>query len=227
MIGRVIYASIAVAVIAAYPAMASTTTPRPPAPAITYDHGVLTWERIEHRPVAPKILTRLSTALPPGGRKVIAKGRPGVLALYVRYAQRDGGSVRTSILARTLILPAKPRVIAEGIGSSPLAQLEMRGLVEMSAVARSAIVMMATAYTAGSAGGSGYTAIGRRAGYGVVAVDPRVIPLGTHLYIAGYGMAVAGDTGGDIVGNRIDLGFDSYRSAIRFGRREVIVYRLK
>jgi 3D (Asp-Asp-Asp) domain-containing protein len=87
--------------------------------------------------------------------------------------------------------------------------------------------MLATAYTAGSAGGGGMTASGRRAGYGIVAVDPRIIPLGTRLYIPGYGMAIAGDTGGDIVGNRIDLGFDSLRGAMLFGRRDVTVYRLK
>jgi 3D (Asp-Asp-Asp) domain-containing protein len=40
-------------------------------------------------------------------------------------------------------------------------------------------------------------------------------------------MAIAGDTGGDIVGNRIDLGFDSLRGAMLFGRRDVTVYRLK
>jgi 3D (Asp-Asp-Asp) domain-containing protein len=60
-----------------------------------------------------------------------------------------------------------------------------------------------------------------------VAVDPRVIPLGTRLYIPGYGWAIAGDTGGDIVGNRIDLGFDSLRGAMEFGRRDITVYRLK
>ncbi|MBV8530446.1 MAG: hypothetical protein JO104_03940, partial [Candidatus Eremiobacteraeota bacterium] len=78
-----------------------------------------------------------------------------------------------------------------------------------------------------SAGGDGMTAIGRRAGHGIVAVDPRVIPLGTRLYILGYGVAVAGDTGGAIVGHRIDLGFDSIRDAMLFGRRDVTVYRLK
>ncbi len=77
--------------------------------------------------------------------------------------------------------------------------------------------MIATAYTADCAGCGGMTAIGRRAGHGIVAVDPRVIPLGTRLYIPGYGLAVAGDTGGAIVGNRIDLGFDSHarRAAVR------------
>ena len=73
----------------------------------------------------------------------------------------------------------------------------------------------------------GTTAIGRRAGYGIVAVDPRIIPLGTKLYIIGYGFAVAGDTGGAILGHRIDLGFDSLHGALLFGRRDVTVYRIK
>jgi 3D (Asp-Asp-Asp) domain-containing protein len=51
-----------------------------------------------------------------------------------------------------------------------------------------------------------------RAGYGVVAVDPSVIPLRTKVYIPGYGVAIAGDTGGAIKGNIIDLGFDDVRS---------------
>ncbi len=86
--------------------------------------------------------------------------------------------------------------------------------------------MVATAYTAGCAGCSGYTASGYRAGHGIVAVDPGVIPLGTRLYIPGYGFALAGDTGGAIHGNRIDLGFDSISDAVQFGRRPVKVYTL-
>jgi 3D (Asp-Asp-Asp) domain-containing protein len=57
----------------------------------------------------------------------------------------------------------------------------------------------------------------------VVAVDPKFIPLGTRLYVDGYGHAVAGDTGGAIKGAKIDLGFDSNAEAIRFGRRKVTV----
>ena len=62
--------------------------------------------------------------------------------------------------------------------------------------------------------------------HGIVAVDPRVIPLGSHLYIPGYGRATAGDTGGAIQGNRIDLGFNSSTDALQFGRRSVTVYVL-
>ena len=68
---------------------------------------------------------------------------------------------------------------------------------------------------------------GTLAHWGTVAVDPSVIPLYSRLYIPGYGFAVAGDTGGAIVGNRIDLFFPSYSDAIRFGRRTVTVYVLE
>lgn len=62
---------------------------------------------------------------------------------------------------------------------------------------------------------------------GVVAVDPNVIPLGSRLYIPGYGMAIAADTGGAIRGNRIDLLMDSYDAAMNFGRQSVEVYVLE
>jgi 3D (Asp-Asp-Asp) domain-containing protein len=87
--------------------------------------------------------------------------------------------------------------------------------------------MEATAYAPWHGKGvDGTTAIGLRAGYGVVAVDPRVIPLRSVLYIEGYGRAIAGDTGGAIKGHRIDLGFATAREAYRFGRRPVRVYVL-
>ena len=62
--------------------------------------------------------------------------------------------------------------------------------------------------------------------YGMVSVDPNVIPLGSQLYIEGYGYAVAADTGGGIVGNRIDLAMDSVSDALNFGRRDVVVHVL-
>lgn len=70
---------------------------------------------------------------------------------------------------------------------------------------------------------SGTTASGLPAGKGVVAVDPSVIPLGTKLYISEYGEAIAADVGGNIKGNRIDLGFDSHSQALAWGKRWVVV----
>jgi len=65
----------------------------------------------------------------------------------------------------------------------------------------------ATWYTAASAGGVGTTATGTTVRKGTVAVDPSVIPLGTRMYIPGYGYGVAEDTGGAVIGNIIDLGY--------------------
>ena len=80
--------------------------------------------------------------------------------------------------------------------------------------------------------GYGITASGMRAQRGVVAVDPRVIPLGSKLYIETsdgsfvYGFATAEDTGGAIKGNKVDLFFPSNADCMNFGRRSVKVYVL-
>ena len=89
---------------------------------------------------------------------------------------------------------------------------------------RAAYTMYASAYLPGDGGGSGVTATGMVARRGVVAVDPDIIPLGSRLYIPGYGEAIAADTGGAIVGDTIDLCMESYDEAIEFGRRSVEVY---
>jgi 3D (Asp-Asp-Asp) domain-containing protein/peptidoglycan hydrolase CwlO-like protein len=70
---------------------------------------------------------------------------------------------------------------------------------------------------------SGRTATGIPVGWGVAAVDPSVIPLGTRLSIPGYGEAVAADTGGSIVGDRIDLWFPSCGQAGGWGSRSVTI----
>lgn len=88
------------------------------------------------------------------------------------------------------------------------------------------IVMEATAYTAAEGSGTGLTATGQPLQRGMVAVDPSVIPLGTQLYIEGYGYAVAADTGGAISGNHIDLAMDSVSEALDFGRQQVVVHIL-
>ncbi len=92
------------------------------------------------------------------------------------------------------------------------------------------LTLSATAYDPSAGRGSRatfHTATGRRATYGVVAVDPRVIPLNTMLYVEGYGLALACDTGGAIKGHRIDLCYDNRTFARRFGRRKVRVHVLK
>ena len=84
----------------------------------------------------------------------------------------------------------------------------------------------ATAYTWGG-GASGTTSLGLLPKRGIVAVDPRMIPYYTKMYIPGYGMAIAGDTGGAIVGHRIDLFMDSLYECYQWGRRDVEIYILE
>ncbi len=96
------------------------------------------------------------------------------------------------------------------------------------------LTMTATAYNSGSDStgkkpgqkGYGLTYSGIPAGPGIVAVDPKVIPLGTKLYIEGYGYALAADIGGAIKGNKIDLYIEDAAEIRRFGRRQVVVYVL-
>ncbi|WP_245808968.1 peptidoglycan-binding protein [Shouchella patagoniensis] len=87
--------------------------------------------------------------------------------------------------------------------------------------------MEATAYTANCNGCSGVTATGidlnANPNQKVVAVDPNVIPLGTKVYVEGYGEAIAGDTGGAINGQKIDLYMQSKSDAQNFGRKTVKV----
>jgi 3D (Asp-Asp-Asp) domain-containing protein/peptidoglycan hydrolase CwlO-like protein len=86
--------------------------------------------------------------------------------------------------------------------------------------------VVATAYYSGGGGlnGDGWTATGLRARKGIIAVDPKLIPLGTKLYIEGYGQAIAGDTGGWIKGDRVDLCFDTIEECYRYGRRKIYIY---
>ena len=86
--------------------------------------------------------------------------------------------------------------------------------------------MEATAYLPTDGNGEGITATGIPATYGVAAVDPSVIPLGSRLYVPGYGEAIAADTGGAIYGYRIDLCMESYEEAMAFGRRVITVFVL-
>lgn len=87
--------------------------------------------------------------------------------------------------------------------------------------------MTATAYTSDRGDSGTHTFTGERARVGLVAVDPRRIPLGTLLYVENYGLCRAADTGGAIKGNKIDLFFNTYEECINFGRRTVTVYVLE
>jgi 3D (Asp-Asp-Asp) domain-containing protein len=190
---------------------------------------VSTWTERTRIAIRPAVKHVYDIALATGHSRVVSPGANGTKEIVYLVSQPDPSvpARRSKLAARVLRMP-HPRVIADGIGEyASFAAIARQGLDGTEKLARAALTMIATAYTADCSGCSGYTASGKRAGHGIVAVDPHIIPLGTHLYIPGYGHALAGDTGGAIRGNRIDLGFNSNADAMSFGRRPIVVYVLK
>jgi 3D (Asp-Asp-Asp) domain-containing protein len=150
---------------------------------------------------------------------ITRRGKAGLVRKRYEIVYRDGRETERNLIDTSVLRPA----ISERIMAPARYQLASRGYYAGRRVFR----MVATAYDPGpgSCGpaASGKTAIGLRAGHGVVAVDPRMIPMKTRIYVEGYGYAVAGDIGSAIKGNRIDLGFRSRGQALSFGRRPVTV----
>jgi len=157
---------------------------------------------------------------PAGYTKVLERGQDGRVRRVARLWQKDGVTTKREVIKEKVLSAPREAIVIRGT----------RGLPSRGGNWRTPRQMQATAYDPGprSCGryADGYTATGAKARKGVVAVDDRVIRMGTRLYIPGYGFAVAGDRGSAIKGNRIDLCFDTYAEARRWGRRRVKVYVL-
>jgi 3D (Asp-Asp-Asp) domain-containing protein len=152
------------------------------------------------------------------GTRVLSEGGEyGWLRREYSVRQVNGREVRRTLLSEDYT-PPKTEVITIGTYVAPVVTAEPVA-VPTPAVAAAVsapqpapgcsrtLNVYATWYTASSAGGSGVTATGTTVHKGIVAVDPNVIPLGTRMYIPGYGYGIAADTGGGVIGNYIDLGY--------------------
>ncbi|WP_127061371.1 G5 and 3D domain-containing protein [Veillonella sp. 3627] len=184
-----------------------------------WNHGFQT-TKIETRTVEVPVVVQYERVdtLPKGEEKVLQEGTVGLDEVEEEIHYKQGDVIDTKELQRKTITPMQPKVVQVGTREVEVSRSYDR--------VREVITMEATAYLPTDGGGDGITATGIRARHGVVAVDPNVIPLGTRVYIPGYGEAIAADTGGDIIGNRIDVVLEDYGSAMQFGRRTVDVYIL-
>ncbi|MBC7319301.1 G5 domain-containing protein [bacterium] len=180
------------------------------------------WHLEKERKQIPFAAYRKYTTSIPYGATRTEPGKPGEVEIYWRVYKRGNRILDKQKFKEVVISRPKPQIVYIGRGYMLASRGQFAGKPYLD--------MIATAYDPGprSCGtyADGYTSIGLKAGYGVVAVDPSVIPLGKKLYIEGYGYAIAGDVGRAIKGLRIDLGFDTYREAINFGVRKVRVYIL-
>ena len=89
------------------------------------------------------------------------------------------------------------------------------------------LTMESTAYYGHSITASGLKPVRNPNGVSTIAVDPNVIPLGTKVYVSGYGVAIAADTGGAIKGNIIDVFLNTHEECMSWGRRQVTVQILE
>jgi 3D (Asp-Asp-Asp) domain-containing protein len=156
----------------------------------------------------------------------IEQGKDGLEERETETFNLNGEEAFEKVLKSTVLVPAKNAKVLEGTAlRQKLYPLRKRARVWKT------ITLPATAYYPGPEDTwpytAGYTASGLKAGYGVVAVDPRFIRMKTPIYVEGYGYAIAADKGGAIKGNKIDLCFDTYEEAVRFGRKNVKVYLLR
>ncbi len=177
-------------------------------------------ELVEDALVPAKTVVLAEPDLPAGVTKILAHGYDGLAKRTWRIWELDGQETTRGIIKEQILVKGKDTVVLRGTYGAPTRGGDWRR----------PLIMEATAYDPGprSCGkyADGYTATGAKAVKGVVAVDDRVIPMGTRLYIPGYGFAVAADRGSAIKGMRIDLCFATYREAIQFGRRKIKVYVL-
>ena len=189
------------------------------------------------------------SSLAKGKTQVKTKGENGLKRIRYAITTENGVEVSRELLSEVTIKEPVTQVISVGTKTEKKApkktQTKAASKTSDKAEAKAAssgkkdkdfsyskkLTVTATAYTA-AAGNK--TASGRPAQYGVISVDPSVIPLGTRLYVEStddgkswqYGYCVAGDTGGAVKGNKIDLFYNSKNECLQFGRRSAIVYIL-
>ncbi|WP_352420326.1 3D domain-containing protein [Proteiniborus sp.] len=180
-----------------------------------------------------KTIAKDNNDLDKGKLITIQDGQEGVKEVKIKEVYENGKLLSSEIVEEKTIAEPINEIIEKGTKEKEYT-IASRGTF----AGKREIVMVATAYdlsyeSTGKRPGDkwyGITASGTQARPGAVAVDPKVIPLGTKLYIESldstpdYGYAIAEDTGGAIKGNRIDLFFESAKEVKSFGRRKVKVY---
>ncbi|MBC7324221.1 MAG: G5 domain-containing protein, partial [Moorella sp. (in: Bacteria)] len=173
-------------------------------------------EEIREVPLARPTRREADPHLARGLSRVVQAGKDGLEKQRWLIVYHDGQEVERRLVERTVLKEPVERVIRVGA----LQQVSRGGQnIRFSR----ALDVVATAYTY-----TGYnTASGSPPHFGVAAVDPGVIPMGSRLYVEGYGFARALDKGSAIKGERIDVFFETREQARRWGVRRVRVYILE
>nr|WP_218624976.1 G5 and 3D domain-containing protein [Sporosarcina sp. E16_3] len=174
--------------------------------------------------------TRNDPSLLKGREKIVQPGKKGMVSRKFEIVKENGKEVSRKLLEEKSIKEPQTKIVA--IGSRVMVASASAGMSNSRSVSRNdssaggeEFYVTATAYTAYCNGCSGITRTGinlrANPNLKVIAVDPSIIPLGSKVWVEGYGYAVAGDTGGAIKGKKIDLHVPTKSDAYKFGRRQV------
>lgn len=172
--------------------------------------------RIEDQPIPYQTLWQASPELDLDTQEVISPGTTGILRRRFRIRYDNGVAIGEELDGEWVEVEPVNEVIGYGTRITTGVVQTEQGPREYWRV----VQMRVTSYTPSSSGRApddpryGVTASGLPAGYGVVAIDRNIVPWKSNLFIPGYGVAIAGDTGGGVRGRWIDLGFpdDAYES---------------
>lgn len=179
---------------------------------------------VVEEPIKFATVTKNDQGLEKGKQKVVTAGKEGLLSKKYEVILEDGKEVARELVSETKVRDKQDQVVA--MGTKVIATQVSRSASAPKSSGKEFYVN-ATAYTAGCNGCSGITATGvnlkSNPNAKVIAVDPRVIPLGTKVYVEGYGYATASDTGSAINGNKIDVFFPSKSQAYQWGSKRVKV----
>lgn len=188
------------------------------------ENGVVNVIRVEkvtdvvEEPLSFAVVTQKDENLNKGSEKILTPGQEGLISREYEITKENGQEVSRTVLNETVLKDKVDQVVA--VGAKEIAEIASRG-----GESGREMYVTATAYTASCSGCSGTTATGlnlhANPNAKVIAVDPRVIPLGSKVYVEGYGYAVASDTGGAIKGNKIDVFISSKQAAYQWGRKTV------
>lgn len=177
----------------------------------------------EETAVPPPVMYEEDKYLPKGVKQVVNPGRAGRVLRVYRMVVAGGAEGAPVLSASRTVSKPVPKVVVVGTGSGSFSADALKAASATPPTGGRSMRVKATGYSPRQPDLDFTTATGAYARHGIIAVDPAVIPLGTRVYVPGYGFAVAEDTGGAIDGKRIDLCFDTVAEAFAWGRRVVTI----
>ncbi|MEK4533850.1 ubiquitin-like domain-containing protein [Peribacillus sp. FSL K6-1552] len=178
---------------------------------------------VVEEPVDFAVITKKDDSLSKGKENIVKEGKDGLISKKYEVVKENGKEVKRKLLSEKVVNKKQDKVIT--VGTKTTVAQASRGASNVNSTSGKEIYVSSTAYTASCKGCSGVTSTGvdlkSNPDAKIIAVDPSVIPMGSKVYVEGYGYAVAADKGGAIKGNRIDVFFSSKNDAYRWGVKKV------